>query len=333
MSKNTIEFESTRKDLTHLSGLVFFEKLIKSIGLDSFIGKLLPSGKWVRRQTPKQKFFTILYSFIAGAECIEDIESLRLDSVFTEITADASSAVTMGRFLRSITFKNYQKLQNYLPKLAFALREKIYPKSDTLILNMDATDHVQHGKYIEGVGWNYKDNWCLSSQNCFDEYGLCYGWHLREGSAHSSVGAVEMLSQIMNNLPANHGKRVYFRADSAYGNKDIYNYLLLNKVNFTICLSEVSWGSLLKKYESKIKWKKTNLYFFESNKCQIGSCLYPVKDLYNRGFLRVVFVRAKNEKLKPGETNYYRHYAIITDMSEKQMSDEAVVKFYPRSEH
>src|SRR5690606_24555629 len=63
-------------------------------------------------------------------------------------------------------------------------------------------------------------------------------------------------------------------------------------------------------------------------KCEIGSCLYPKKGLYNRGFLRVVFIRAKKKKLEPGETEYYNYYAIVTDLSEKELSDERVVNFY-----
>src|SRR5690606_35817209 len=97
--------------------------------------------------------------------------------------------------------------------------------------------------------------------------------------------AVEMLSQILGNLPQGHGKEIYFRADSAYGNQEIYNYLLMQKVHFTICLSEVVWGPLLRNYQSRIKWKKTDIYFFDSNKCEVGSCLYPKKGLYERGFL------------------------------------------------
>src|SRR5690554_3714645 len=111
MIKNTIEFETTRKDLTHLSGLVFFQKLIKSTGLDSIIGQLLPNNKWQRGQSNKEKFFTALYSFIAGADCIEDLEMLKLDPLFAEITNNPCSAVTMGRFLKSFKQKTYEKLQ------------------------------------------------------------------------------------------------------------------------------------------------------------------------------------------------------------------------------
>tara|TARA_Y100000780_G_scaffold230853_1_gene254094 strand:+ start:77094 stop:78452 length:1359 start_codon:yes stop_codon:yes gene_type:complete len=329
MIKNTIEFETTRKDLTHLSGLVFFQKLVKSTSLDSIIGQIIPSKKRLRGQSNKEKFFTALYSFIAGADCIEDIEMLKHDPLFNEIANKPCSAVTMERFLKSFKLKTYEKLQNELARLAYRLREKLYPDNNALILSMDSTPHQQYGKYMEGVDWNYKNMWCLDSQNCFDQFGFCYGWHLREGNTYSANGAVEMLTRIFNNIPKN--KDVFFRADSAYGNKGIYNSLLTNRAHFAICLKENVWKPLLRDYESKVKWKKTDIYFFDSNKCEIGSCLYPLKDLaMGRTFLRVVFIRAKKKRLGPGDKEYYHHYAVVTDMSDKQMNDERVIKFYKK---
>ena len=329
MNIKSIEFETTNKDLTHLSGLVFFQKLIKSMNLDSAVGQILPKNKRVRGQTNKEKFFTALYSFIAGSDCIEDLELMKQDPLFYELAKRPCGAVTMGRFLRSFSTKTLEKLQNELPKFAFKLREKLYPQNNALILSQDSTPHEQYGEYMEGVDWNYKKIKCLDSQNVFDEYGICYGWHLRKGNTYSSVGAVEMLSRIFKNLPR-HNKQVYYRADSAYGNKPIYNCLLMNKVHFTICLKENSWRPLIRDYKSKIKWRKTKVPFFGSDKCEIGSCLYPLKDLYNRGFLRVVFIRAWKKKREAGDKDYYHYYAIVTDMSEELANNEAVIKFYKK---
>ena len=176
--------------------------------------------------------------------------------------------------------KYIQKLQALLPQIALKLRQRLYPHDKALILSMDATSHEQYSDQMEGVEWNYKKFRSLDSQNVFDQYGFCYGWHLRAGNTHSSVGTVEMLSQIVNNIKTD--KKIYFRADSAYSNQETYNYLLMNNINFGICLGERAWRPLLDKYESKIKWKKTQLKFFGQNKCKIGSCLYAKKGLYEK---------------------------------------------------
>jgi len=79
----------------------------------------------------------------------------------------------------------------------------MFSKADSVTISMDATPHEQFGQYMEGVEWDYKNRWCYSSQNAFDEKGFCYGWNLMKGSSHSSTGAVEMLERIFRGIPKN----------------------------------------------------------------------------------------------------------------------------------
>jgi hypothetical protein len=109
---------------------------------------------------------------------------------------------------------------------------------------MDGTLHEQYGEKMEGVEWNYKKFRSLSSQNLFDDKGLCYGFSLRNGAAHSSVGAVEMMENAFKIIPKSIQK--FYVADSAYANEDIYNSLLNHNVNFAICLPEIVWDLFLR---------------------------------------------------------------------------------------
>ena len=77
-----------------------------------------------------------------------------------------------------------------------------------------------------------------------------------------------------------------------------------------------------------MKWKKTKIKFFESNKCQISSTLYVPNKLKGKSFLRVVFIRTKKTNITSSDKRHYRYYAIVTDMPESQMSDEEVINFY-----
>ncbi len=327
MNKNIIKFETTRKDLTYLTGLFFYQKIINQIGLRGVIGKMLPSNDNNYGLRNADKFLTGIYALIAGSECLDDLQTLRRDTLFQSLTT-ACSSVTMGRFLRSFNLKTLQKIQNYLPEMALRLRNYLYPENDVLILSQDATPHQQYGEYMEGVEYNYKQFKSLDSQNMFDQYGFCFGWDLRPGNTHSRVGAEEMINRVVLNLPKNHNKRIYYRADSAYGAKDIYNCLLTNNIKFTICLRQQSWQSLLDKYGSRLKWKKSSLHFFGSSKCEVTTCLYPLKDLVNRGFLRVVFIRTRNKKKKLPTDSDYRHYAIVTDIESSELNDEQIINFY-----
>jgi hypothetical protein len=222
-----------------------------------------------------------------------------------------------------------EQIRNLLPTMAFKLRLWLQPNLYKIIWKMDVTIHQQYGEKMEGVEFSYRQVNGLSSQNLFDDKGLCYGFALRNGAAHSSVGAIEMMENAFKVIPKS--IQQFFLADSAYANTQIYNTLLNNGVNFAICLSETVWGSLLKNYGNKINWQDTKVRFFESNKCEIGDVLYPKKDLsMGRSFLRVVLIRAKKRKMEPGDNHPYHYYAIVTNMSNAEMTNEKIIKFYRR---
>jgi len=52
------------------------------------------------------------------------------------------------------------------------LAEEFQPKN--LVLDIDSTSHVQSGNKIEGVAWNYKKEWCLDTQEIFNQLGFCH---------------------------------------------------------------------------------------------------------------------------------------------------------------
>jgi hypothetical protein len=74
--------------------------------------------------------------------------------------------------------------------------KKQFAPGRPLILDMDGTSHMQSGLKIEGLGINYKGEYCLESLDSFDELGFCYGFRLREGGTFSSVGAPEEIERI-----------------------------------------------------------------------------------------------------------------------------------------
>lgn len=326
LNLKTIELETTRKDLTHLSGLIYFIDLITRLNLVNRLGSILPKMKRKSFHQAKDKFLIGIFAFISGADCIDDLNNLREEHLFSELTNGGIAPSTMRSFLESIKLKHIEKLQKLLPSIALELRQKLFPRDKKVIITMDATPHKQWGQYMEGVDWCYNKEKGYITQNAFDEYGLCYGWNLMTGNSHSHNGAVEMIEKVFNNIPTD--KKRYFRADSAYGSHKVYNSLINLGVNFTICLSENVWGPLLKKNEFKIKWKRTKITFFESNKCQIGSAIYYPNKLKGKGFLRVVYIRAKKKVVKVDNKRHYDYYAIITDMSSAEMSDEKIIQFY-----
>ncbi len=233
----------------------------------------------------------------------------------------------MGKFLRLFSVKQIQDIRNQLPLLAFKIRLWLDPNLYKIVFKMDGTIHQQYGKKMEGVEFSYKKINGLSSQNLFDDKGFCYGFALRNGATHSSVGSIEMMETAFKVVPKSIQK--FFVADSAYATTDIFNSLLNHNTNFAICLSETVWGSLLKNYGNKITWRDTNIRFFDSKNCEIGDVIYPKKGLtMGRTFLRVVFIRTKKKLIQTGDNHPYHYYAIVTNMSSSEMTSERVIQFY-----
>jgi hypothetical protein len=326
MKRLSIKITSNAKTLSSYSGLHIFADLFHKFEIHSLMHSYLPKKQRNSGWKSCEKLYAAVLGFIAGAQCLDDFEWLGNDPLFRELT-HAPSSITMGKFLRSFSPRQIEQVRNSLPTLAMKERLWQQPKLHKIVFRMDATTHEQYGEKMEGVEWNYKKIKCLSSQTLFDDKGFCYGFNLRAGAVHTSVGAIEMMEHAFNSVPKGILKQLV--ADSGYASLENYNYLLTKEVNFTICLPETAWGALLKNYGTKINWKKTRINFFKSNKCEIGSCLYPIKGLVKkRSHLRVVFIRTKKKKLEKGDNHPYHYYAIVTDLSSAEMSDEHVIRFY-----
>ena len=326
MKKLSIKVTGNAKTLSSYSGLHLFSNLISKFEIQSMIGGLLPQKQRDRGLTSFQKLYAGIIAFIAGAECLDDLDTLACDPLFHELT-DGPASTTMGKFLRIFSVKQIEDIRNQLPILAFKMRLWLNPSLYKIVFKMDGTIHEQFGTKMEGVEFSYRKVNGLSSQNLFDDKGLCYGFALRNGAVHSSVGAIEMMETAFKVVPKSIQK--YFVADAAYASTQIYNTLLNNDVNFAICLPETVWGSLLKNYGNKITWRDTDIRFFDSKKCEIGDILYPKKDLsMGKTFLRVVLIRTKKKKIESGDNHPYHYYAIVTNMSNAEMTNEKVIQFY-----
>lgn len=326
MQRLSIKVTSNAKTLSSYSGLHLFSDLISKFDLKASIGPFLPEKARKRGFSSFQKFHSGILGFIAGAECLDDFDWLGHDPLFEELTGSPSS-ITMGNFLRKFSARQIQQIQNLLPSLALKMRLWLDPNLYKIVFRMDSSDHEQYGWKMEGVDYGYRKVRCLNSQNIFDDKGLCYGFDLRKGNTYSSKGAVEMMENAFKVVPKSIQK--FFVADSAYGSLPIYNSLLNHNVNFAICLKENVWEPQLEKCKNKITWHKTKLRFFDSDKCEVGSAIYSLKGLAaGKTFLRVVFIRTKKKEIKAGDNHPYDYYAIVTNMSESEMTNEQIIRFY-----
>lgn len=329
----TISIEPTSQTFSSHSGLFLFEELWKRLKLDKKLKSKMPRKKKNIGPTQLDKFKSLLYSFIIGNDCLSDIDNSNKDLLFAELTGKVASR-TQGDFLKSFGNRHAEKLQEFLIELTFELRSLMFHDEKKFILSMDSTPHEHYGKKMEGMAWNYKNMWCLDSQNAYDQFGFSYLFDLRPGNTHSGKDAERWVHDIFKKCP-DHLDR-WFRADSAYGKSEVYKALEAKGVKFAIVLKENIGGYVRRKNKNLLNWKKTELDFFKSKDCEIAMTHYPVKSL---GEFRVVFIRAKRSledingrrDLFSGydpEEHDYRYYSIITNVNLLDMSNEEVFNFY-----
>ena len=288
---------------------------------------MLPKKHRNRGPSQINKFKSLLFSFAVGNDCLDDLNELRRDCFFMELTDGGAAARTMGDFLRTFGRRHIERLQDLLFEMALNLRMAIFDDKK-FILTMDSTPHVQRGQKQEGVKFNYKNYWCRDSQNAYDQYGFSYLFDLRPGNTYSGKDADLWVHKLFSKVPDSMER--WFRADSAYCSHKMFHALKVKNVNFAIVLRENLGRYVRKKNKNLLTWKKSELQFFGSDKCEVAMGLYPIKRLGN---LRVVFIRAPKENcqldlFEDFQEGAYCYYSIITNVSSFDMSDEEVIDFY-----
>lgn len=322
MNANAISFEVTNKFLSSKAGISCFAPIIEKLNLKSGLASILPQKKLGMDSSDKYNF--LLNGFIDGIECLEDLDELKSEAVF-DSTLNPIASNTAGEFLRSFKSRDIETLADFQMQKTLKLRRVLAPKDNKFILSLDSTPHLQTGKMMEGLAWNYKNQWCLDSLNAYDQYGLSYGFHLRPGNTFSGNDAEWMIGNIFKVCGY---QDKYFRADSAYGNLGVYNTLLNHKVKFAIALKENIYSNILEKNKNLQKWKRSKLEFFGSKDTEVSNAVYPVKGLAGRSYLRVVFVRTKRSGQLELLGDGYSYYALVTNMFEHEMKIEEVFEFY-----
>ena len=164
------------KALSSHGGLVLFEKLfekIKNIYLPESDLPTLKSG--VSRSVQKLK--NLVMGFGAGIDCLDDMGVMSRDSGFLEVCDQTSyTPKSYGDFLRGFSGLQAKRLTHSLSHQAYALREKMVSKQKAITIDLDSTPNEQCGKKIEGVAFNYKNQWCLDTLHPRSEIILATNW-------------------------------------------------------------------------------------------------------------------------------------------------------------
>lgn len=255
-----LKISKTKSKLTMAAGLGTLIELFDSSPLKNEFMACLPERTSHRSVGSYQMALTLMAAFLYGYDCLEDLDQFRNDPKLSELFGNQTAAArTHGDFLRDFDETHLLKLNQFLNRMSryifeqmqIQLPEQFKPKK--LIIDVDSTSHEQHGEKMEGLAFNYKNEWCLDSQVSFNQIGLCHGFQLRSGNTKSGVDAASLICQSFTDGKKQVERKFqfndFFRADSAYCKQDVIKVLVDLGVLFTLTAHDgtTNWKEILEK--------------------------------------------------------------------------------------
>ena len=170
--------------LTSAGGLPAMLELFSKDPLFQEFEKCLPLREGNNTYGTERIALLIWLGFLRGYDCIEDLAHFEFDPGVMQKFGEIIKPRAIGNYLRDFSEEKNESLNEFLRAYAKKSRERI--GADTsLIIDVDSTSHEQRGKKIEGVCYNYKNQFCLDSIVAFDDLGFCHGMKLRPGNTFS----------------------------------------------------------------------------------------------------------------------------------------------------
>ncbi len=338
-----IVYEATDEDLTAAGGIGnIVDLFVESPQFEKF-RESLPLRQSNASYDTAQFGLTALSSFWFDHECIDDGEEFLEDPGVSVKLDGVPSPRAMGDWLRDFTEDNTARLNQFLISQSLSMRKKLSAPDAPIVIDMDSTAHVQTGTKMEGLAYNYKNEWCLDSLVAFDDLGFAYNMDLRPGNTFSAQGAPAMIDRIFGAFKKNEWAKTkdrMFRGDSAFCNKEVIRACIQNEAKFTITAhGNTGWEAEAKGAPDEVwtEWVYSDSEIMaaakkrrELPKRQVLQFLYQPGWSKNLRFTIVVkrtWVDYEQGNLFEGQ-GYWDHYAVLTNLSLYKYTPQSIMEHH-----
>lgn len=358
-----IQLVPTDFKLTTSSGLGTVLEIFDQSPLAEEFRKCLPERVSHRSVGSYLLALMVMAGHIHGVDALADLAELREDPYLQKLFGDQTAAVrTIGDFLRDFEPEHLEKLNLFLDRMSRTLFSSLQTNLsdqlsiEDLILDMDSTYHEHFGEKIEGVAWNYKNEWSLETQVAFNSLGFCHSVLLRSGNTKSGTQAAEQLEKIltdtMTQAERRRSKRFFFRADSAYCHQDVIKMCLKKGLLFTLTAHDgtTHWKDQLEKegmdwvpwVYSEEEIKKAADKGKDLSKIEVGrffwkpswseeTLLFPI--VVKRTWRPIRGEKNQGNLFAPDtikELGEWDYYAVVTNISLAEWSLQAVLEHHAK---
>jgi Transposase DDE domain group 1 len=245
--------------VTSDAGLLAYRELDDALGLSVMAGGALADARTGRngRHALVGLLRQSVFGRLAGYEDVNDAERLRHDPAMRWIVGGkaasgaAASPSQMGRFeTRWLTAeRNLAALANLSGQWIDRVHGRRPPRG--IVLDMDSSVSPTHGEQEMSVWNGHYACTCYHPLFVFNQFGDLERCALRPGNVHSADGWKDVLDPVVARYRSK-VSRLYFRADAAFANPEVYEFLEAEGFKYAIRLPangvlQESIGYLLKR--------------------------------------------------------------------------------------